>query len=52
MTNVSSIIVPDISSSQESMYDVAVVEEECVQAFTQLVVQLSETLFRPMFLKV
>ena len=34
------------------MDDVAVVERSCVQAFTGLVVQLSESLFRPMFLKV
>ena len=34
------------------MEDVEVVEEKCVQAFTELVVHLSEALFRPMFLKV
>jgi U3 small nucleolar RNA-associated protein 10 len=34
-----------------SMEDVEVVEEKCVQAFTELVVHLSEALFRPMFLK-
>ena len=34
------------------MEDVDVVEEKCVEAFTHLVVHLSESLFRPMFLKV
>ena len=34
------------------MEDVEAVEGACVEAFTRLVVRLSETMFRPMFLKV
>ena len=37
---------------QQPMEDVEAVEGACVEAFTQLVVRLSETMFRPMFLKV
>ena len=37
---------------QESSSAVEEVEECCLQAFTSLVVKLSEASFRPMFLKV
>ena len=35
-----------------SLEDLDEVEGKCVEAFTQLVVHLSESVFRPMFLKV